>query len=329
MNAQEFIRTREERWKRLETELTILEQGGRIGVANTKAGEVPTLFRQLCADLALARDRCFSPVLIDRLNELAMRTCQQLYGRKSQFLEGAGQFLRFTFPRLVRAEWRIVTLCMALFWLPFFALLFWGDQDARWFEAILGPGQMQELHSMYGDSETLDEHRGEFGQNFAMFGMYIWNNVGITFRAFASGALAGIGSLLTTAFNGVMIGAAAGYVTRTCDPENFWSFVAGHSAFELTGIILGGVAGVRLGLALLAPGTLSRPAALAVAADRALPMISGAALMVVAAAFIEGFWSAQPLPVWIKYTVGFGLWLLTAAYFLFSGREGRAAKDEP
>ncbi len=327
MNAPEFIRTREEGWKRLEAELSILEESGRKAPERGQQSEVPTLFRQLCADLALARERCFSPLLIDQLNELAMRSCQQLYGRRSHVLEDAGRFLIYTFPQLVRSEWRIVSLCMALFWLPFFALLFWGDQDARWFEAILGSEQMQQLHSMYSKPDILAENRGKFGQNFAMFGMYIWNNVGITFRAFASGALAGVGSLFTTAFNGVAIGAAASYVTRNCEPEHFWGFVAGHSAFELTGIILGGVAGLRLGLGLIAPGTLSRRAALALAADRALPMISGAALLVVAAAFIEGFWSAQPLPVWLKYAVGILLWILTAWYFVFCGREkGARAK---
>ena len=50
---------------------------------------------------------------------------------------------------------------------------------------------------------------------------------------------------------------------------------------------------MRLGLAVLAPGARSRIAALRAAALSSLPIIAGAALMLVLAAAIEAFWSPR------------------------------------
>ena len=66
-----------------------------------------------------------------------------------------------------------------------------------------------------------------------------------------------------------------------------------HSAFELTAMLLAGVAGMRLGLALVAPGARTRLAALRDAAQRSLPILAGAGLMLVVAAGIEAFWSPR------------------------------------
>lgn len=282
--------------------------------------EMPALFRQVCADLALARQRCLSPLTVERLNNLCLRGCQHLYGGQGAMRAGLWRFFGETFPRAVRTEWRIVALCHFLFWFPFLTLLFFGDRDPRWFESTLGADGMQSLHQMYGDREAVAGARDSLGENFAMFGHYIWNNVGICFRTFAGGLLLGVGALLITLFNGIQIGAAAGYVTHAADPVAFWTFVAGHAAFELTGIILSGAAGLRMGLAIIAPGAMTRREALGAAAERAFPILIGAAMLVVAAAFIEGFWSPLRFPPLVKYAFGIILWLLTAVYFIFSGR---------
>jgi uncharacterized membrane protein SpoIIM required for sporulation len=116
-------------------------------------------------------------------------------------------------------------------------------------------------------------------------------------------------------------------VNHACDPESFWSFVSGHSSFELLGMVVSGMAGMRLGLAILKPGRLPRTRALAEASKQALPLIYGAALMTTLAAVIEGFWSAQMIPSDVKYVFGIVGWILCAAYFLTAGRRaGDAAR---
>jgi uncharacterized membrane protein SpoIIM required for sporulation len=154
-----------------------------------------------------------------------------------------------------------------------------------------------------------------------MFGFYIWNNVRIGFQTFAGGLLFGVGSIWFLAANGVVIGAVAGYLTQIGYDQTFWSFVAGHSSFELLAIVLSGAAGLRLGLAVVAPGNISRKAALVAAAKPAVRMMYGAALMFLAAAFVEAFWSPlTEVPYRVKIAVGVAGWLALLAYFAFAGR---------
>jgi uncharacterized membrane protein SpoIIM required for sporulation len=126
-------------------------------------------------------------------------------------------------------------------------------------------------------------------------------------------------------FNGAHIGAAAGYVHHACNPQTFYSFVAGHSAPELMGIVISGMAGMRLGLSLIHPGPHDRRTALVLGGRRSVLLLLGACVLTAFAAVIEGFWSANPLPPWIKYTFGAVMWTLTIAYLGFCGRRRHAA----
>jgi uncharacterized membrane protein SpoIIM required for sporulation len=85
-------------------------------------------------------------------------------------------------------------------------------------------------------------------------------------------------------------------------------------------MLLSGVAGMRLGLSLVAPGPRTRLTALRTAARESLPIITGAALMLLIAAGLEAFWSPRRLPPNLKYGVGASLWLLVATWFGVAGR---------
>jgi uncharacterized membrane protein SpoIIM required for sporulation len=119
----------------------------------------------------------------------------------------------------------------------------------------------------------------------------------------------------------VILGAVAGYLTQAGFGQTFWSFVAGHSALELLAIALSGAAGFKLALAIIAPGNASRKAALVAAARPAVRIMYGAAVMFLAAAFVEAFWSPLTgIPFGLKIAVGIGFWVVLLGYFLFAGR---------
>ena len=82
-----------------------------------------------------------------------------------------------------------------------------------------------------------------------------------------------------------------------------------------------GAAGFRLGLAVIAPGNLTRRSALVAAAKPAVRMMYGAALMFGAAAFVEAFWSPlTEVPFAVKISAGIAGWGLLLLYFAFAGR---------
>lgn len=286
---------------------------------------VPQTYRRLCQHLALARDREYSPELVDRLNALVLRGHHLLYGARAP--RGTARSLAFLlqgFPRLVRAERVLLAAAALLFFGPLAALGVALQWHPDFIYYVLDPRTVSGFQEMYDAANPRLGRRGA-DDNVAMFGYYIWNNVKIGIQTFATGLAFGLGTVFYLATNGAIIGAVAGYLTQAGHGAPFWSFVSGHSALELTAIVISGTAGLRLGAAVIAPGGLSRKAALLAAAQPALRLMYGAALLFVAAAFVEAFWS--PLNTFapaIKYAVGLALWALVLAWLLAGGR-ARAA----
>ena len=329
MRQTAFEERHEDEWQRFESWLERNERLRRRRNEVPPMGalpdrDVPGAYRHLCQHLALARDRQYSPQLVDRLNGLVLRGHHLLYGARAASARGALGFLLGGFPRLVREEWRIVAAGMLLFFLPLALLYFAVHWQPDFVHRLFEPRALAQLQEMYSPSNTRIGAR-EADDNVAMFGFYIWNNVKIGFQTFATGLAFGLGSVFYLVSNGVYIGAIAGYLTDIGYGTQFWPFVVGHSALELTAIGISGGAGLRLGAALVAPGARSRKAALVVAAQPAIRLVYGAALMFLGAAFIEAFWSPlTSFPPASKYAAGLALWCLVIAYFVFGGR-GRAA----
>jgi uncharacterized membrane protein SpoIIM required for sporulation len=293
--------------------------------ASFDPAEMPARFRRICQHLALAAERRYSADLVDRLNRLALRGHHALYSNRRRESQQVLEFLLAGFPRLVRQEWRLVAAAAVLFFGPLLALIALLQQFPDFAHYLLAPEQIASFHQMYDPANRRIGMR-EADTNVMMFGFYIWNNVRIGFQTFAGGMLAGVGSAWFLGANGVIIGAVAGYLTHAGFSETFWSFVAGHSAPELVAIVLSGAAGFRLGLAVIAPGSMSRKAALVGAAKPAVRIMYGAALLFLVAAFVEAFWSPlTEVPFRTKIIVGIVLWAALLAYFIFAGR-ARAAR---
>ncbi len=282
--------------------------------------DVPAAYRHLCQLMALARDRQYSPVLVDRLNHLVLRGHHVLYGPAGGQRARLLAFLAVGFPRVVRSEWRLVLTSGILFFVPLLlligALQFYPD----FIFYFVPPENLARYEEAYDPANTRLGMR-ESDDNVKMFAFYIWNNVKIGIQTFATGLAFGLGSIFYLVFNGVILGAIAGYLTAVGHGVPFWSFVSGHSAMELTAIMLSGAAGLKLGSALIAPGNRTRKAALIDAAKPAIRIMYGAALMFLLAAFIEGFWSPlTTFPSNVKYSAGATMWMLVVAYFTLAGR---------
>ncbi|MCA1481970.1 stage II sporulation protein M, partial [Bradyrhizobium sp. NBAIM08] len=126
------------------------------------------------------------------------------------------------------------------------------------------------------------------------------NNISIALRTFASGLLAGLGTLLVLLFNGVIIGSVAGHLQHIGHGDPFWRFVAGHGAFELTAIAIAGGAGLQMGYALVDTGGRTRLGSLRAQGRDLAIIILGAAVMLFIAAGLEAFWSPSAIAPPIK-----------------------------
>lgn len=310
-----FVARSEALWAALETELDDLESRSR-----PPSADFPVRYRRVCQHLALARARLYAPALIDRLNTIAARGHHQLYqggAVSTLILRG----LMHTFPARVRAEWRLVLVAGVLFYGALAAMVWALHVEPSLVHSVFDAETIANYEAMYDASSDRFLRERAADSDILMFGFYVRNNTGIGLKTFASGLLAGLGTLFILVFNGVSIGATLGHLHNVGHGGTVFPFIIGHSALELTAIHLSGVAGLRLGLGVLAPGQHRRRDAVAMAARQALPIVLGMGAMFIFAAFIEAFWSSRhTLSDGVRYGVGGTLWLLVGGYFLLAGR---------
>jgi uncharacterized membrane protein SpoIIM required for sporulation len=315
MTPNEFTNRHEQEWRRLEALIAVR--------STTDQAAFPSLYRRACLHLALARERHYPPTLIDRLDRLALSGHQAFYGARSRLMHKIGQFIVHDFPVLVREYAHFFWLASALFYLPILVMGLLVYFRPEMIYSLLDYDGVRELEEMYRAGGAIEVEAGSgraAGKNFMMFGFYIKNNISIGFQCFASGILLGLGSVFFLVFNGLFFGAVLAHLIHQESAGHLFQFVIAHGAFELTAIVLCGVAGLLLGRALISPGRQRRSEALIDAARPAIKIVYGATGMLLIAAFIEAFWSSGAyLPVTGKFIVGGLLWALVAAYFLFMG----------
>ena len=324
MKQQQFIDQHQALWEDVDALLKHLGAGRKHPLPDhLTVAQFPQLYRQLCHQFALARQRHYSPWLIDRLHQLVIASHNYFYGVKAGWGRQLVALLLIEFPRQCRLHWRLFWLACAFFYLPGLLLgaLSYSHDDMIY--SIMSEQQVSQMEAMYDpQNKNLGRDSARASDtDFQMFGFYIFNNISIGFRTFASGLLLGVGSLVILLFNGVSIGSVAGYLTQLGYGETFWPFVSGHSAFELTAIVISGAAGLVLAAAIFAPGQQSRAQALVMAGRQSVVLVSGAGVMLLIAAFIEAFWSSSAdVPNMIKYIVAALLWALVIWFLAFSGR---------
>lgn len=281
----------------------------------------PSNHRKVCQHLAIAKSRRYSSSLVVELNNLAQKGYEKLYTENSHGKGNILQFISSGFPEVLRENKPFLLVAGAIFVLPYVLMMIAVMINDQLIYSLMAHGDVRSMESMYDPSLRKLGRERQSDSDIYMFGFYIYNNIGIAFKCFATGLFLGIGSLFTLAFNGVYIGAVSGHLTALGYTETFYPFVIGHGSFELTAIVFSGAAGLKLGYSLLAPGNLTRISALQNAAKDAIKIMYGVFIMLMIAAFIEAFWSSSStLSNWVKYSVGASLWALVIYYCFYYGR---------
>jgi uncharacterized membrane protein SpoIIM required for sporulation len=275
------------------------------------------LYRLCCEHLALARSRSFPLHVIERLSSITSRAHQIIYRQSDAGISQVARALLEEFPAMARRHWAYVAIAAALLMIPTITIAIATYFDPDLILSIVDRRTAVEFEQMYSPAAQAIGRPRDIASDWLMFGFYIKNNIGIAFQCYATGVIFGLGSLYFLLANGVFGGGIAGYVASQGYGSTFFPFVATHSAFELTAIILCGAAGLRVGKSVLLPGRRTRVAALELAARETSVIVFGAAIMLVIAAVIEAFWSSAP---WVTPTAKFVCaafcWILVLCFFV-------------
>jgi len=276
---------------------------------------MPARYRRLCKQLALARKRGYSPLVTARLQQLMQQGHTVLYRPPRPRWRRAAEFLFADFPQLVRCQAGCMAAASALFVAPLVTIFVLLQYRPELIHGLMDPMQIAQLEAMYDPATAAQKLGRSSGDDSHMFGVYIMNNISIGLRTFASGLLAGLGTVMTLLFNGVTIGSVAGHLHQTCTvradrdrdrrrrrPATGPETAGAGPAPAHRCVVEGGTIGAKLCL--------------------------GVAFMLLVAAFIEAFWSSLgAVPGWVKYSVSGLLWTLVLLWLLRGGRGAAEAGD--
>lgn len=309
MKAAEIIATRTPEWKKLEADIRWLSRGRRARDP-VRVALFAKRYRAACADLSLAMSMRFPISTVEYLHQLVGDAHTQLYRAETFRLKRwARRFVADIPARILHdpCTW----ISFILFWGLFLGALIASYSSDDFANAIVGERSLQDVEMMYShpmETEAFDSSRA------GMTGFYLFNNAGIGLRCFASGIFLGIGSLVTLAYNAILLGTIFGYMNRSASAENFNTFVTAHGPFELTAVVLSAAAGLRLGWAIIDAQGRSRRESLRDASPIALEVAGVATVLFLLAAYIEGFISPSAMPYEYKAGVAIASTLALVAY---------------
>lgn len=247
--------------------------------------------------------------MVGRLEALVTRSRALVYTDRSRSVNLIG-FYRTRYWQLLVERPAILAIATALLLIP--ALI-------GWVVAITDPATAASIVPSDFLWVTEDRAQGtDLGlaadQLAGLSAFILVNNVRVTLVAFAGGILWGFGTFLTMIFNGVILGTVAGLAVGAGNTALFIEATAAHGLLELSAIVAGAVAGLRLASGLIRPGHRTRRKALVAEAGPAVQLVLGTIPFLVVAAIVEEFVSrtgtrAGPAVV-IGLVLGGGYWIL-------------------
>jgi uncharacterized membrane protein SpoIIM required for sporulation len=136
------------------------------------------------------------------------------------------------------------------------------------------------------------------------------NNIVVSFFAFCSGIIFGLGTFYLIGMNGLSLGAFFAFTGQHGLADNLFDFVVAHGCVELSCICIAGAAGAYVGEALIRPGAQTRSEAFRAAAGEGIRVLVVVTMLLFICGFIEGYVSPDPeVPRWARVTIGVGYWL--------------------
>jgi uncharacterized membrane protein SpoIIM required for sporulation/uncharacterized RDD family membrane protein YckC len=154
------------------------------------------------------------------------------------------------------------------------------------------------------------------------------NNIVVSFFAFCSGIVFGLGTFYLIGLNGLSLGAIFAFTGQHDLAGRLFDFVVAHGCVELSCICIAGAAGAYLGEALIRPGERSRSEAFRAAAGEGIRVLAVVTLLLLVCGLIEGYVSPDPeIPRWARVTIGVGFWFFMVSLlrgFVFGRSRGGA-----
>ena len=314
MNLDRFLRDRAPSWAELQALVT--EAKGRPErLGPDRLRRLGALYRSVAADLAIARRRFPADPAAAELADLVGRARHLVYAAGSR-RESLLDFLQRGYWRRIRERPLLLAVSAVLLLAPMALAAAWGLSDPGAAAGLL-PGQFAGVTERRPEGADLDL---PLATRAALSSEIFTNNISVTFATFAGGISAGLLTAAALLYNGTLLGLVTGLAVGAGNTEDFVQLVVPHGVLELSCIVVAGAAGLRLGWAVVDPGTRPRSDAVVAEARPAVETALGTALWLVLAGLVEGFLTPAGVGLVPAVFVGVGL---GAVYWGLVWRRGR------
>ncbi len=268
-------------------------------------------FHTLAGDLSLARRTLPGSRIHQWLESMFLRGHQLIFRAPGNTLLRIRDIYAFESPALIRDMSHLLVYTF---------VLFIGAILCGWLLIHLFP----DLASLFASTEMINRvQSGELWTDGLLNIMpssllslsLMTNNITVSIFAFSLGAFYGLGTLYIITLNGLMLGGVFAFTAHYGLDGELFNFIIAHGVVELSVICIAGAMGLKLGEALLRPGTRTRQQAFRKATTDAGKVLLVAIPFLIVAGLIEGYISPDPqfdlsFRIAVGISSGLVFWLL-------------------
>lgn len=336
IDLEKFVAAEQGYWKELETHLERLEnKRGRNTFTLPELERAYYLYQRAASDLARLATFSAEGDLRRSLGALVGRAYAELHsstgwrGPRDRHL--LWHWLTGTFPQTFRrhaqAFW--VVAALTVLGASFGAIAVAIDPEAKpvILPEMFGPLQGSPADRVAEEEKTggthMDGHQATFSSQL------MTHNIQVSILALALGFTWGLGTIVFTFYNGVILGAIIYDYLRAGQGVFLTGWLLPHGSFEIPAFLIASQAGMLIGYTLTGRGQ-GLPLRERMRAIRAeiVTLICGVALMLVWAGIVEACFSqyhSPVLPYWIKISFGCVELAAVVSFFSLCGRTPREA----
>lgn len=323
LRSARFRAEREADWRLLETLVSKAERRGLQRMDYAAARDLAASYRRATTSLAIAREISLDRALLDYLEALTARAYLCVYAPQERLGGLVRRFFLTSAPQALRRSWLFILIgfaCMGLGGLTGYLLYL---EDPSWYFVFLPPelagGRSPDATTSYLRSVIYSNDPDTTG--LGAFATFLFShNTRIAIFVFGLGVFVCVPAIALTFYNGLGLGAMMALHVDRGLGWDMGGWLSIHGVTELSAICIACAGGIQMGAAMLFPGDLSRRDALQRAGRDAVKLALVAAIMLVVAAILEGFFRQIVQDMTARYAIGWGVGALWLAWVVLTGR---------
>ncbi len=328
LRSVRFRREREGGWSRLEALLIRAEKSGLTSLSFEEAQDLTATYRQTVNSLSVAREISLDQALLAYLENLTARAYLVIYAPQASIRHLFGKLIIYGIPQAFRRSIPAILISMGFMLLGGLIGYTLVMGDGSWYYTFV-PGSLAGGRdpsstraaleaTIYGTDDALLDSLGSFAAQLFS------HNTAVAILMFSFGVFWAVPTIALMVYNGTVIGAFFAIFAKHGLGWDVFAWLSIHGVTELSAICIAAAGGLLLGQAVLLPGQLTRSDALRHQGRDATKLLILAAIMLVAAALIEGFLRQLVQSPSLRLTIGWGIGACWLAWLMLSGRGRRA-----